>query len=53
MTVTLTAEGKGIENPQEQFLRTVNTRVAGGGRLTATAEPPRVFSHDEYYYSLD
>ena len=29
-------------DPQELFLRTVNTRIAGGGRLAATAEPPRV-----------
>ncbi|KAK3068819.1 DNA repair protein RAD16, partial [Teratosphaeriaceae sp. CCFEE 6253] len=29
-------------DPQEAFLRTVNTRIAGGGRLAATAEPPRV-----------
>ena len=29
-------------DPQESFLRTVNTRIAGGGRLAATAEPPRV-----------
>lgn len=29
-------------DPQETFLRTVNTRIAGGGRLMATAEPPRV-----------
>ncbi|KAI9777587.1 MAG: hypothetical protein M1816_004631 [Peltula sp. TS41687] len=42
MTITLTLAGKGIEDPQEQFLRTVNTRIAGGGRLAATAEPPRV-----------
>ncbi|KAK5950027.1 DNA repair protein RAD16 [Knufia fluminis] len=27
---------------QEQFLRTVNTRIAGGGRLAATAAPPTV-----------
>ncbi|KAK5079560.1 DNA repair protein RAD16 [Exophiala xenobiotica] len=27
---------------QEQFLRTVNTRIAGGGRLAATASPPTV-----------
>lgn len=27
---------------QEQFLRTVNTRIAGGGKLSATAEPPKV-----------
>jgi hypothetical protein len=31
-----------IDDPQEFFLRTVNTRIAGGGRLAATAEPPRV-----------
>ena len=42
MTVTLTLDGKGPDDPQEQFLRTVNTRIAGGGRLAATAEPPRV-----------
>jgi DNA excision repair protein ERCC-4 len=28
--------------PEESFLRTINTRIAGGGRLAATAEPPRV-----------
>lgn len=32
-----------IEDPQELFLRTLNTRIAGGGRVAATAEPPRVF----------
>lgn len=31
-----------MEDPQEQFLRTVNTRIAGGGRLAATASPPRI-----------
>ncbi|BDD61546.1 hypothetical protein MAP00_006587 [Monascus purpureus] len=41
MAVTLTHD-RSLEDPQEQFLRTVNTRVAGGGRLTATASPPRV-----------
>jgi len=41
MAVTLTHD-KSMENPQEQFLRTVNTRIAGGGRLAATASPPRV-----------
>lgn len=30
------------EDPQNAFLRTVNTRIAGGGRLAATAQPPRV-----------
>ena len=42
MAVTLTLDGKSPDDPQEQFLRTVNTRIAGGGRLAATAEPPRV-----------
>jgi DNA excision repair protein ERCC-4 len=28
--------------PEEAFLRTVNTRIAGGGRLAATAVKPRV-----------
>ena len=42
MAVTLTLDGAAPSDPQEQFLRTVNTRIAGGGRLTATAEPPRV-----------
>ncbi|KAJ5699053.1 hypothetical protein N7462_001058 [Penicillium macrosclerotiorum] len=41
MAVTLTHD-KSAEDPQEQFLRTVNTRIAGGGRLAATASPPRV-----------
>ncbi|KAL2795951.1 hypothetical protein BJX66DRAFT_336448 [Aspergillus keveii] len=41
MAVTITHD-KSLEDPQEQFLRTVNTRIAGGGRLTATASPPRV-----------
>ncbi|KAI9675841.1 MAG: hypothetical protein M1829_003267 [Trizodia sp. TS-e1964] len=42
MAITLTHEGKGVDDPQDTFLRTVNTRIAGGGRLVATAEPPRV-----------
>lgn len=33
-----------LEDPQELFLRTINTRIAGGGRVAATAEPPRVMS---------
>ncbi|KAL3473475.1 hypothetical protein BJX99DRAFT_261263 [Aspergillus californicus] len=41
MAVIITHD-KSLEDPQEQFLRTVNTRIAGGGRLTATAAPPRV-----------
>lgn len=41
MAVTLTLDGAAAD-PQEQFLRTVNTRIAGGGRLAATSEPPRI-----------
>jgi DNA excision repair protein ERCC-4 len=40
MAVTLTDAGS--IDPQEAFLRTVNTRIAGGGRLAATAAPPTV-----------
>lgn len=42
MSLVMTVDPHGAEDPQEAFLRTVNTRIAGGGRLTATAEPPRV-----------
>lgn len=35
-------DNKNITDPQEAFLRTVNTRIAGGGRVAATATPPRV-----------
>jgi DNA excision repair protein ERCC-4 len=42
MSITLTTDAHGIEDPQEAFLRTINTRIAGGGRLAATAQPPRV-----------
>ena len=41
MSLTITHEAD-LLDPQEQFLRTVNTRIAGGGRLTATAKPPLV-----------
>jgi len=41
MALTFTHESANLD-PQESFLRTVNTRIAGGGRLAATAEPPRV-----------
>jgi hypothetical protein len=37
-----------VEDPQEFFLRTVNTRIAGGGRVAATAEPPRVISRKSW-----
>ncbi|ESZ91476.1 MUS38-like protein [Sclerotinia borealis F-4128] len=42
MSVVLTLDAHGIEDPQDAFLRTINTRIAGGGRLAATAQPPRV-----------
>ncbi|KYK59783.1 MUS38-like protein [Drechmeria coniospora] len=42
MSLVMTADGQGPEDAQEAFLRTVNTRIAGGGRLAATAQPPRV-----------
>ncbi|KAK3191229.1 DNA repair protein RAD16 [Lecanicillium sp. MT-2017a] len=42
MSIVMTTDPHGIEDPQEAFLRTVNTRIAGGGRLAATAQPPRV-----------
>lgn len=41
MSLTITHDAS-LSDPQEQFLRTVNTRIAGGGRLTATAKPPLV-----------
>ncbi|PGH26418.1 hypothetical protein AJ80_01916 [Polytolypa hystricis UAMH7299] len=41
MALTITHD-KSLDDPQEQFLRTVNTRIAGGGRLAATAAPPTV-----------
>ncbi|QIX00543.1 hypothetical protein AMS68_006060 [Peltaster fructicola] len=41
MALTFTHDAVNLD-PQESFLRTVNTRIAGGGRLAATAEPPRV-----------
>jgi DNA excision repair protein ERCC-4 len=40
MAVTLTHDQ--TTDPSETFLRTVNTRIAGGGRLTATATPPLI-----------
>ncbi|KAI4866337.1 DNA repair protein [Hypoxylon rubiginosum] len=42
MSIVMTTDSHGVEDPQEAFLRTVNTRIAGGGRLAATAQPPRV-----------
>ncbi|KAG6006181.1 hypothetical protein E4U21_007291 [Claviceps maximensis] len=42
MSVVMTVDPYGMEDAQDVFLRTVNTRIAGGGRLAATAQPPRV-----------
>ncbi|KAK4189248.1 putative DNA repair protein rad16 [Podospora australis] len=46
MSLVMTADahpGAGAhEDAQEAFLRTINTRIAGGGKVSATAEPPRV-----------
>ncbi|KAK7426809.1 DNA repair protein RAD16 [Neonectria magnoliae] len=42
MSLVITTDSHGAEDAEEAFLRTVNTRIAGGGRLAATAEPPRV-----------
>lgn len=42
MSVVMTTDAHGVEDPQEAFLRTINTRIAGGGRLAATAQPPRI-----------
>lgn len=42
MALVLTHDGRGVEDPQERFLRTLNTRIAGGGRIKATAELPRI-----------
>lgn len=40
--MALTLHSTAPQDPQEAFLRTINTRIAGGGRLAATAQPPRV-----------
>jgi len=42
MAVTLTTESIELNDSQEVFLRTFNTRVAGGGKLVAKSEQPRV-----------
>lgn len=42
MSIVMTTDAHGVEDPQEAFLRTINTRIAGGGRLAATAQPPRI-----------
>ncbi|CZT12013.1 probable MUS-38 protein, involved in nucleotide excision repair [Rhynchosporium agropyri] len=42
MSLVMTMDAHGVEDPENAFLRTINTRIAGGGRLAATAQPPRV-----------
>jgi DNA excision repair protein ERCC-4 len=42
MSIVMTTDAHAVDDPQEAFLRTINTRIAGGGRLAATAQPPRV-----------
>ncbi|OBT85826.1 hypothetical protein VE02_06022 [Pseudogymnoascus sp. 03VT05] len=42
MSIVMTVDAHGIEDQEDVFLRTINTRIAGGGRLAATATPPRV-----------
>ena len=41
-SMALTLNDAAAADPQEAFLRTVNTRIAGGGRLAATAAPPTI-----------
>ncbi|KIH91533.1 DNA excision repair protein ERCC-4 [Sporothrix brasiliensis 5110] len=58
MAVTLTTTAShnisNADDPQESFLRTVNTRIAGGGRLTtaATTQPRVVVDVREFRSSL-
>lgn len=40
-TMTITIDNSTLE-PEEAFLRTINTRIAGGGRISATNVKPRV-----------
>ena len=41
-SMAMTITNPNSVDPQEAFLRTVNTRIAGGGKLAATAAPPTV-----------
>jgi DNA excision repair protein ERCC-4 len=40
-TMTVTIDNSKLD-PEEAFLRTINTRIAGGGRISATSVKPRV-----------
>ncbi|KAI1006371.1 DNA repair protein [Podosphaera aphanis] len=42
MSLVISLDAEKVEDVEEAFLRTVNTRIAGGGRLAATTQPPRV-----------
>lgn len=41
-SMALTMDDRRTGTQEEQFLRTINTRIAGGGRLAATAVQPRI-----------
>ena len=41
LALTITDAGSSASD-SEQFLRTINTRIAGGGKLAATAQPPTI-----------
>ena len=41
-TLAVTLDTNAVDDPQEVFLRTINTRKAGGGKLATTVEKPRV-----------
>jgi DNA excision repair protein ERCC-4 len=40
-SMAMTMARPGLDDPQDHFLR-INTRIAGGGRISATAEPPKI-----------
>ncbi|KAF2098144.1 DNA repair endonuclease XPF [Rhizodiscina lignyota] len=41
-SMAITLDTAHIATAEESFLRTINTRIAGGGRVAATQVPPRV-----------
>ncbi|KAK9463059.1 uncharacterized protein V1516DRAFT_671856 [Lipomyces oligophaga] len=42
MAMTMSTAIDELATPEEKFLRTVNTRIAGGGRLEVRSSPPRI-----------
>ncbi|KAK9371125.1 hypothetical protein V1509DRAFT_613661 [Lipomyces kononenkoae] len=42
MAMVMTTEVDDMTAPEDSFLRKVNTRIAGGGRMDVTVTPPRV-----------